>query len=152
MPAGRTATAAADATWARHTDNVPPAADRCRAPPTTIDSLFGPLQTTETRGRAWLYENKQLKSVQLRLGVSDGTFSEVIDGELKEGQEVVINMLTGLEPVARPASQGTGNPLMGPQRGGPGGPAAATVAVAAEEGSRQLSAISFQLSAAEADG
>ena len=89
---------------------------------TTIDSLFAPLQTTETRGRAWLYENKQLKSVTLRLGVSDGTFSELLDGDLKEGQEVVVNMITGLEPVVRPGQQpATGNPLMGPQRGGPGG-------------------------------
>ena len=87
----------------------------------TIDSLFGPLQMTETRGRAWLYEDKQLKSVNLRLGVSDGTYSELLDGDLKEGQEVVVNMVTGLEPVARPGQQGTGNPLMGPQRGGPGG-------------------------------
>ena len=87
----------------------------------TIDSLFGPLQTTETRGRAWLFENKQLKSVNLRLGVTDGTYSELLDGDLKEGQEVVVNMVTGLEPVARPGQQGTGNPLMGPQRGGPGG-------------------------------
>jgi HlyD family secretion protein len=89
---------------------------------TTIDSLFAPLQTTETRGRAWLYENKQLKSVNLRLGVSDGTFSELLEGDLKEGQEVVVNMLTGLEPVNRPGQPATGNPLMGPQRGGPGGP------------------------------
>jgi HlyD family secretion protein len=77
---------------------------------------------TETRGRAWLYENKQLKSVNLRLGVSDGTYSELLEGDLKEGQEVVVNMVTGLEPVARPGQQGTSNPLMGPQRGGPGGP------------------------------
>ncbi len=88
---------------------------------TTIDSLFGPLQTTETRGRAWLYENKQLKSVALRLGVTDGTYSEVLDGDLKEGQEVVVNMVTGLEPVTRPGQPAAGNPLMGPQRGGPGG-------------------------------
>ena len=88
---------------------------------TTIDSLFAPLQSTETRGRAWLYENKQLKSVQLRLGVSDGTYSEIVDGDLKEGQEVVVNMLTGLEPVVRPGQPAAGNPLMGPQRGGPGG-------------------------------
>ena len=40
---------------------------------TTIDSLFGPLPTVETRGRAWLYINKQLKPVNLRLGISDGT-------------------------------------------------------------------------------
>ena len=88
---------------------------------TTIDSLFAPLQTVETRGRAWLYEGKQLKSVNVRLGVTDGTFSELIEGDLKEGQEVVVNMLTGLEPVTRPGQPTTGNPLMGPQRGGPGG-------------------------------
>jgi hypothetical protein len=98
-----------------------------RAPATgtgamTIDSLFAPLQATESRGRVWLYENKQLKSVPVRLGVTDGTFSEILDGDLKEGQEVVTNMVTGLEPTTRPGQQGPGNnPLMGPQRGGPGG-------------------------------
>ncbi len=88
---------------------------------TTIDALFAPLTVTETRGRAWLYENKQLRSVQVRLGVTDGTFSELVEGDLKEGQEVVVNMVTGLEPTTRPGQTGTGNPLMGPQRGGPGG-------------------------------
>jgi HlyD family secretion protein len=87
----------------------------------TIDSLFAPYVVTETRGRAWLYEGKQLKSVPVRLGVSDGTYSELLEGDLKEGQEVVVNMVTGLEPVTRPGQSGTGNPLMGPQRGGPGG-------------------------------
>jgi hypothetical protein len=54
--------------------------------------------------------------------VSDGTYSELIEGDLKEGQEVVVNMLTGLEPVTRPGqTPAAGNPLMGPQRGGPGG-------------------------------
>ncbi len=88
---------------------------------TTIDALFAPLTVTETRGRAWLYENKQLKSVQVRMGVTDGTYSELVEGDLKEGQEVVVNMVTGLEPTTRPGQTGTGNPLMGPQRGGPGG-------------------------------
>ena len=59
--------------------------------------------------------------MNVRLGVSDGTFSELIEGNLKEGQEVVVNMLTGLETAARPGQPTTGNPLMGPQRGGPGG-------------------------------
>ena len=50
---------------------------------TTIDALFAPLPTVETRGRAWLYVNKQLKPVDLRLGITDGTFTEVMnDSEL----------------------------------------------------------------------
>jgi HlyD family secretion protein len=88
---------------------------------TTIDSLFAPIQVVETRGRAWIYENKQLRSVPVRLGVADNTYSELLEGDLKEGQELVLNFVTGLEPVTRPGQTGTGNPLMGPQRGGPGG-------------------------------
>lgn len=91
---------------------------------TTIDSLFGALPTVETRGVAWVYENKQLKQVRLRLGVSDGTNTEIIDAnpEIKEGSEVVTNVIidTG---TTTPGGNNANNPLMGPQRGrgGPGG-------------------------------
>jgi HlyD family secretion protein len=88
---------------------------------TTIDSLFAPLPATETPGRVWLFINKELKSVRVRTGISDGTFAELLDGDLMEGQEIVVNLTTGLEQQARPGQQGSQNPLMGPQRGGPGG-------------------------------
>jgi HlyD family secretion protein len=91
---------------------------------TTIDALFAPVPAPESRGRVWLWFDKQLKPVSIRYGVSDGTWSELIEGDLKEGQEVVTNITTGLE-VRPPAGQGGGsqNPLMGPQRGrgGPSG-------------------------------
>jgi HlyD family secretion protein len=88
----------------------------------TIDSLFGPLPTTETRGRAWLYMNKQLKPVNLRLGISDGTYTEIIDAnEIQPGTEVVTNVVTGAEPTQRPGGNTTGNPLL-QQPGRPGGP------------------------------
>jgi len=91
---------------------------------TTIDSLFGPLPTVETRGQAWLFENKQLKQVRLRLGVSDGTFTEVLqsDPEVKEGTEVVTNVIIEQATNATPGGANANNPLMGPQRGRPGGP------------------------------
>jgi hypothetical protein len=87
---------------------------------TTIDSLFAPLPPTESRGRVWLYVGRQLKSIPVRLGVTDGTYSELLDGDLQEAQEVVTSVVTGLEPATRPNQQGgpTQNPLMGPQRGG----------------------------------
>ena len=89
---------------------------------TTIDSLFGPLPVVETRGMAWLYVNKQLKLVRLRLGITDGTFTEVLnDEELQPNTEVVTMMTTGLETRTTPGQGGSQNPLMGPQRGGPGG-------------------------------
>ena len=89
---------------------------------TTIDSLFGPLPTVETRGTAWQYENKQLKMIRLRLGVSDGSFSEVLnETDVPANAEVVTSMTTGLEQRTTTPGQQQNNPLMGPQRGGPGG-------------------------------
>jgi hypothetical protein len=96
--------------------------------PTTIDALFAPLRPTEGRGRLWLVsENKQLRSVNVRTGITDGTWIEVLEGgdasELQPGVEVVTNVVTGLEPAQRPGQQGAGSPLMPQQgRGGRGGP------------------------------
>ena len=88
----------------------------------TIDSLFGPLPTVETRGRTWLYINKQLKPVNLRLGISDGTYTEILNAEeLQPGTEVVTNVVTGAEQTQRPGGQNNGNPLL-QQPGRPGGP------------------------------
>jgi HlyD family secretion protein len=94
---------------------------------TTIDALFAPLQPVETRGRVWLYMNKQLKPVDLRLGISDGTYTEVLNEptELAQNTEVVTSIITP-EMASRPTGQQNqaNNPLM-PQRGrGPGGPGA----------------------------
>jgi len=86
----------------------------------TIDQLFGPLPVTESAGRAWLYINKELKSVRLRLGITDGTHTELLVGELQTGQELVTSVVTP----AQAAAATTRSPLMpgGPGMGGrPGG-------------------------------
>ena len=86
----------------------------------TIDALFAPLPVVETRGRAWLYMDKQLKPVNLRLGITDGTNTELLSGELQQGMELVTSILLGsVRPTTTPAA-GAGNPLMPSQRGGPG--------------------------------
>jgi HlyD family secretion protein len=93
---------------------------------TTIDALFAPIPVVESRGRVWLFINKQLKPVPVRTGITDGTWTEVLEtpdaAQLQVGTELVTNVTTGLEPQPRPGQQGPGsNPLM-PQRGrGPGG-------------------------------
>jgi len=86
----------------------------------TIDALFAPLPVVESRGRAWLYIDNQLKPVALRLGISDGTYTEVLSEELEESSEVVTGV-TGLGTTrGTPTQGGTGNPFT-PGRGGPGG-------------------------------
>jgi hypothetical protein len=87
----------------------------------TIDALFAPLPTVESRGRAWLYMDHQLKPVNLRLGITDGTNTELLSGELQLNMEVVTGV-TGLTPTRTTATgAGSGNPLMPAGRGGPPG-------------------------------
>ena len=93
----------------------------------TIDALFAPLPSVESRGRAWICMQcdtpgaRTLKSVSLRLGITDGTNTELLSGELQEGMGVVTGV-TGLGPTRTTnAGAGAGNPLMPAQRGGPPG-------------------------------
>jgi HlyD family secretion protein len=87
----------------------------------TIDALFAPIPTVESSGRAWLYlsDKKELKPVNLRLGITDGTNTELISGELQPGQELVTGVLLGSARTT--AAAGAGNPLLPNQRGGQGG-------------------------------
>jgi HlyD family secretion protein len=91
---------------------------------TTIDALFGPITIPETRGRAWLYVDGKLQPVSLRLGVTDGTYTEVLnDTALHEGQDVVTTIVVpnAAKPTGPASTNGSGNPLMPQRRGGPGG-------------------------------
>jgi HlyD family secretion protein len=82
----------------------------------------------ESRGRAWVYIDKEMKPVNLRLGITDGTNTELISGELQPGMEVVTGVVMSARAAA--ATAGTGNPLLPQGRGrdgfgggfgGPGG-------------------------------
>jgi hypothetical protein len=86
---------------------------------TTIDALFGPLPQIESRGQVWLYTDKQLRPVRLRLGISDGQATELLEGDLEAGTEVVTNINTGTEAVRTQPGFGGFPPFMGP--GGRGG-------------------------------
>jgi HlyD family secretion protein len=86
---------------------------------TTIDALFGPLPPVESVGRVWMFTNKELKPVRLRLGISDGQATELVEGNVEVGTELVTNVNTGTE--TRPAT-GVGPLFQQPGRGGfPGG-------------------------------
>ena len=108
---------------------VPPKVDK--KPPTkskgadakqaeTIDALFAPLPPVESRGRVWLFVEHQLKSVSLRLGITDGTNTELLSGDLQQDMEVVTG-ITGVGTTRTTTTgTGTGNPLL-PGGRGPGG-------------------------------
>jgi hypothetical protein len=86
---------------------------------TTIDALFAPLPPAVSQGRVWVSEQKQLKQVRLRLGITDGTNTELLAGEVEQGTQVVTGIV--LPASARPAAAAAGNPFQQQGGRGPGG-------------------------------
>jgi HlyD family secretion protein len=84
----------------------------------TIDALFGPLPPRRSAGAVWVWlaGQKQMKRVRLHLGVSDGQYFELLDGDVNAGQELVTGVT--LADASKATTQ-TGNPLL--QRPGMGG-------------------------------
>jgi HlyD family secretion protein len=88
----------------------------------TIDALFAPLPPVESRGRVWTFADKQLKPLDVRLGITDGTFTELLDSESLSVDAQVVTGMTGLvtRAQATPAAGGN-NPFQQGGRGGRGG-------------------------------
>jgi HlyD family secretion protein len=58
-------------------------------------------------GRIWVMnKNKKLEPIMVRTGLTDGTFTEIVRGNIEEGQEIVIGTLT-----QRPAQVQTNSPF-----------------------------------------
>jgi HlyD family secretion protein len=56
-------------------------------------------------GRVWIISGDKTTAVPLTLGISDGAATEVLAGDLKEGQEIIVGAVGG--GGTRPASGGT---------------------------------------------
>ncbi len=89
--------------------------------PTTIDALFGPLPSVESVGRAWRHEDGRLRPVRVRLGITDGQMTELLEGDgLDDGTPLVTNVTLG-NATTRPAASAL-PPFIGGQPGRFGGP------------------------------
>ncbi|HEX9821411.1 MAG TPA: efflux RND transporter periplasmic adaptor subunit [Methylomirabilota bacterium] len=64
-----------------------------------------------TPGRVWVLEGDKLKQVSITLGISDGAATEVLRGDLREGQEIVVGM-TGASGSTRPTGGTSGGPRL----------------------------------------
>jgi HlyD family secretion protein len=75
--------------------------------------------TGAARARVWTLVDGRLEPVPVRLGITDGIATAVIDGALKEGAQIVTGM------AAQPAvtTQSSGSPLLPMRPGGSRGPA-----------------------------
>jgi HlyD family secretion protein len=93
-----------------------------------IDDLFTPVRTRIQAANIWTWDEatKKLESKRVTYGVTDGTFSQLISGDVKVGDEVVTNIVLPLTSAQRSQQQS----IFGGQQqnrggfgpGGPGGP------------------------------
>jgi multidrug efflux pump subunit AcrA (membrane-fusion protein) len=81
----------------------------------TIDELFAPLPKADSRATVWMWDDadKQFISRSIRVGVSDGTMTALLSGDVKPGDELVTGVVFPVDPNAAPAL----NPLLSQRRG-----------------------------------
>lgn len=91
-----------------------------RADARTIDALFAPLPRADARATVWTWnaETREFMSVAVRVGVSDGTMTELIEGDLEAGDQLVTGVIL---PQTGPSTTPK-NPLLGGRGGGMGMP------------------------------
>ena len=93
-----------------------PAVERGAA---TIDALFAPLEVPESEGRIWVLDDGELRSARVRLGVTDGSATaliEVVDARpgataITDGVQLVTNVTTP-DVSAGPTPGNSGSPLI----------------------------------------
>ena len=86
-----------------------------------IDDLFAPVPRPNTPGTVWVWDEsaKALTSVPVRLGITNGQLTELLDGDIKVGQQLVTNVIL---PQTSTASAQQSNVFGNVNRGGgPGG-------------------------------
>ncbi len=88
-------------------DDPEPASDWRHA--ATIDAAFGPVPTPNSRARLWQIRDGRLVPVSVRLGLTDGTTTELIEGPLEAGSSVVTNVAL---PASTAAASQSRSPLL----------------------------------------
>ncbi|HYC45441.1 MAG TPA: efflux RND transporter periplasmic adaptor subunit [Burkholderiales bacterium] len=70
---------------------------------------------TVTSGRVWVPDDAALrpKAIPVRVGLTDGTFTELVSGDLQEGDQVILGMQSDGGKAARPAKSQTKGPRFG---------------------------------------
>jgi HlyD family secretion protein len=89
----------------------------------TIDAAFGPLETPTMEARVWQYRDGQLVPVKVKVGLSDGSSTELISGPLTPGAVVVTGAALPSATTASSTSGQARSPLLPqfPRRSGGGG-------------------------------
>lgn len=94
---------------------IPAAATRFKPTPETLEALGADAAPRANTSVVWREEGETITPVPVKTGLSDGTWTEVVDAPFTEGTRLVTRVVLGTRgsESSRPAT--TNNPLMGPQ-------------------------------------
>jgi HlyD family secretion protein len=70
----------------------------------TTDAATGARPVDESIARVWTVQDGQLRPVRVRTGISDGTMTAIVEGELSETAQVVTGVATTSAAAAQPSS------------------------------------------------
>jgi HlyD family secretion protein len=88
-------------------------AQALRFKPAATTATTGKPASPSDRGTVWVVDGDVLQPVQIKVGLTDGTFTELVDGAVGEGTTLATRAtVQGSQTPARPAG-GSNNPLMG---------------------------------------
>ena len=80
----------------------------------TIDALFAPIEVEETTGRVWILEGGRLLGVRVRVGVTDGATSELLDvlgrSPMADGSPAAPSITNGVRLVTSATTPDAGGP------------------------------------------
>jgi len=71
-------------------------------------------KATRARRTVWVYADGDLRQADVAVGLSDGTFTEIVDGDVEEGTTLATRVtMPGAAATGATRSQPTSNPLLG---------------------------------------
>ena len=110
---GMTATVAIETARRDNVLRVPSAALRFRPAADLLERLGqGAPQSAAKGPTVWTSSGSSIVPVAIKVGASDATYTEILDGPLVEGATVVTRVSADAASAPRPAASGASNPLM----------------------------------------
>jgi HlyD family secretion protein len=82
-----------------------------------VAGTAGKIATPSVLQTVWIYEADRLRPAQVTVGATDGSFTEIVDGDVHEGTMLATGVALTGAPAARTAAtpSSSSNPLMGQQ-------------------------------------
>jgi len=78
---------------------APPARSAVPSGRSIVDAMFAPRPRIAVSGQVWIYESGQLKRVPVMLGMTDGSWTQIVTGDVQAGEPVVTGIsLTTVNP------------------------------------------------------